>query len=298
MTLRTLAMLDVGASNGRQGVTYHLAHKLVDRGDRVLVVDLGADAALTERLLGEAGLYELWLEEARSTPWWLAEQRPTPIEVREGLDLLPGDPRLALREAASQNLEDWRAKILELVTTREIHWLILALDPTLPACFPLASLTAGLIVIAKAAPRALRMLPISGQLYRNAQAELAGLGLPMAQILGYLVPQPLNRVFGSNDLYAACQAKMPAVFRSSFELPEAEPVLDPRKDPWCLGQLPRPAALYELGVEVGKPVFHLRPANGASETMMHAVFDAERRYDALVETICQSYDSKAAAFNS
>lgn len=297
MTLRTLAMLDVGASNGRQGVTYHLAHKLVDRGDRVLVVDLGAEAALTERLLGEARLYELWLEEARSTPWWLAEPRPAPIEVREGLDLLSGDPRFAL-EAAGQNLDDWREKISELVATREIHWLILALDPALPACFPLASLTAGLIVIAKAAPRALRMLPVSGQLYRNAQAELGGLGLPMAKILGYLVPQPLNRVFGSNDLYAACQAKMPAVFRSSFELPESEAILDPHKDPWCLGHLARPAALYELGVEVGKPVFHLRPADGASETLMQAVFDAERLYDALVETICQRYDSKAAAFNS
>lgn len=290
MTLRTLAMLDVGASNGRQGVAYHLAHKLVDRGERVLVVDLGAEAALTERLLGEARLYELWLEEARSSPWWLAGKTATPIQVLEGLDLLPGDPRLALREAAGQNLEDWRAKISELLATRQVHWLILALDPTLPACFPLASLTAGLVVIAKAAPRALRMLPVSGQLYRNAQTELAGLGLPMAKILGYLVPQPLNRVFGSNDLYSACRAKMPAVFRSSFELPETEPNLDPHKDPWCLGQLARPAALYELGVEIGKPVFHLRPADGASETLMHAVFDAERLYDALVESICQRYD--------
>jgi hypothetical protein len=66
-----------------------------------------------------------------------------------------------------------------------------------------------------------------------------------------------------------------------FELRSRSLPLRPSEDGYCLGQIERPAGLYELAGEVGKPAFQLRSADGASESLLHAALEADRIYTNL-----------------
>lgn len=91
---------------GKKSLVYHLAWKLSEIGQSVLVCDLDPQANLTAAFLEEDRLDQLWNKSANSDraatifqcvkPLTEAGDFSSPrlIEVAEGLSLLPGDPAL------------------------------------------------------------------------------------------------------------------------------------------------------------------------------------------------------------
>lgn len=285
-TYRSLALLAFGTRQTRAGLVYHLAHKLASQGERVLVLDLHPFAFVTESLLRDRGVFEQWIENPPQQGWWDSETDIAPLRIAEGLHLLPGDPLLlqqGSKRGPREKVEILLRQIEQAARNSDSTWVLMALDFTAtPWTCPALLAVRHLVLIPDALPRSLRALPIAGELLKAAVHY--GAGRPAPEALGYIVPRPLQKVFGPNDVYASCLARLPGAYRAAMGLPAGE-ALQVDQDPYCLALVDRPAGLYELASEAEVPAFLLRPVHGASETLMQAVFAADRIYSALVETL-------------
>lgn len=275
--LKSLALVNVGLRSTGGEVVFHLAHKLADLEQRVLVVDCDFEAGVTERFLGESGLLDVWANDAPSLE---------PIQLTERLFLVPGDPRLALPQDSSRGnalASEFEERIDEAARHNECSWILISLGTSLaPWSYATLAAARGVALVVGSQPRSLRALAVAGDLFREAQI-LAGERAP--SLLGYIVQHPLQKVFGPAEIYAACLARLPAAYRTAFDLRSRARPLRPAEDPYCLGLIERPAGLYELANEVGKPAFQMRPADGASESLLHAALETDRIYAKLAENL-------------
>lgn len=275
---RSLALLNVGLRATGGEVAYHLAHKLADNDQRVLIVDCDFEAGVTERFLGESGLFDAWTNDEPSLE---------PIEISERLFLVPGDPRLALPRRSAKDVTfrvEFEERIGEAARHNRCSWILFSLGATLAALSESALAAAGAVaVVVGSQPRSLRALAVAGELFRRALPAKAGTEAP--SLIGYIVQHPLQKVFGPAEIYAACLARLPGAYRTAFGLRSRSLPLRPAEDPYCLGLIERPAGLYELANEVGKPAFQLRSADGASESLLHAALETYDVYARLADNL-------------
>jgi hypothetical protein len=78
--------------------------------------------------------------------------------------------------------------------------------------------------------------------------------------------------------------RIPAAYRQSFGLPE-ECGLDIASDAYCLAQLRDYRSLMLMAQEARRPMFLLKPADGAIGAFQQAVHAAYEEYRALAETV-------------
>jgi hypothetical protein len=62
----------------------------------------------------------------------------------------------------------------------------------------------------------------------------------------------------------------------------------PSEDPYCLGILKRYGSLMPMAQEARKPIFHLKPADGALGAHAAAARDARGDYKRVAERIAQA----------
>lgn len=293
MTLsRSLAILGFGGRSS-SGTTYHLAYKLADRGEQVLVVDGTVDALVSESLLGIERLYEIWADE-HEPGWWEAPEADLPLRISEGIHLLPGDPRLKTWPKERDPFSRLGERIDRVACEVQATWILAALGITSsPSDTEILASTRAAAIVAAPHPYSLRAMPVAAQAWKRTEGSgLAACGGP--ELLGYLVPLFRQKLFGHGDVHAACLRRLPETFRRSFDLPAPEVRMRPQEDPYCLGLVERPAGLYELAAEAGKPAFQLRSADGASESLLYAAFEADRIYEELAAHITRRYDTLVA----
>lgn len=277
-SLRRLALLNVGLRSSSGELAYHLAHKLVDLGHRVLIVDFDPEAGATEKFLGDKGLFDAWANDDPSFD---------PIAVSERLFLIPGDPRLARLRFSSQPIgeDDLRERIDEAAQHNECSWVLLSVGMSDVRWSNFAlTFVSGVAVVVGSQPRSLRALAVAGDLFLKARSYIPETVVPPS-LLGYMVQHPLQKVFGPAEIYAACLARLPAAFRTAFGLRSRAVPRRPIEDSFCLGLIGRPAGLFELANDVGKPAFQLRPADGASESLLHAALEIDAAYMKLAEAL-------------
>lgn len=304
-----IAFHDSSGGHDSPSLVYHLAHMLADQGQRTLILDLDPTSRLTAMCVSEDRLSELWQHDDDATIsgyvlglFTPANDPPQPKleDLRPGLALLPGDLALALFEerlawAWSRGDEPGAivvSSILDRATslaeqTHAADIVLMNLGTGLGA-INRAALLAADHVITPVAPdlTSVHGLHVLGPELTHWRADWQACTtspLGQARPLGYIVTTPaiaLNQRSRARALYL----QIPTVFRNAWRL-TSEPVSDPATDPWCLGLMREYPGLRMLAQEARRPMFDLRPADGAIGAHMTSVVRCREDFDRLARTL-------------
>jgi len=323
MTLPVVALFNSKGGVGKTLLVYHLAWMYAELGVRVLAVDLDPQANLTTAFIEEDDLIALWPDEGHG-PTVYGSIRPllrgigdvaaAPlIALDDQLALLPGD--LALSQFEDEFSNQW----LDCLEGKERAFRVISAFHRLIAdgirrcradialvdvgsnlgAINRAALVAATHVVVPLAPdlfslQGLRNLGPTLRRWRGEwQARLphnldAELELPAGRMspIGYVLQQHGVRRGQPVVAYRRWMQRIPPVYRKDVldEGGEAPPIDD---DPNCLAQLKHYRSLAPMALDARKPVFALKPADGAFGGHQKAVQHAHRDFAELATTIAE-----------
>jgi chromosome partitioning protein len=301
---------------GKTTLVYHVAWKLADIGFRVLAADLDPQANLTGAFLDEDELEEIWPEPPALQRTIFSSLKPliagtgdiadAPTRhINSYLDLVPGDIALSSFEdelsAQWPNCLDgqerafrvtsafWR--ILQRAASRSGGQVILIdLGPNLGAINRAALIAADFIVVPLVPDlfslQGLRNLGPSirkwragwkSRLEKNPEPSL---DLPKGDMTpaGYIVLQHAVRLDRPVQAYAKWMARIPLEYAQSV-LGQWYTV--GFKDSNQIASLKHYRSLMPMAQEARKPIFHLKPADGALGAHLTAANAAGKEFGAL-----------------
>jgi cellulose biosynthesis protein BcsQ len=285
---------------------------LVDLGRRALLVDLDPQSTLTAMCVSEDRLEELW-PDAPEHPLTImgalvSTDEPHVEPLRDGLGLIASDLGLSTWEAplaeawlrtSSGNESTSRTlaalpRVIERAARQHAADVVLVnVGPNLGAINRIALLATDLVVIPLApdpfAVRGLRALgPTLASWRRDAAAGTARLVAPeltgAMDPLGYVVTQAAMRLHRPAQAY---ERWLSGVFKEYHRSVLGEQSLPPSidQDRWCLGTMRHYQGLALLASDTGKPMFHLRPADGATGSFAAAVQRCREDFEDLARTL-------------
>lgn len=316
--MRTVAFFGARGGMERAFLVYHLAWMLADGGHDVVAADLDPQAHLTGLFVDEESLERLWEGGDRSTVCGALEpllegrvdlaaprtERPYP-----GLDLVVGDLRLATIEGDMARL--WSAcpndepgalrlvsglwRLFRLAAAEAQAELVLVdVGPGLGPLNRAALVAADYVVVPLAPdPYSLRGLGDLGSALRDWRREWAErrdhdpAELPMGEMrpIGYVVMLHAIRPDRPVWAYRRWMARIPGAYA------EAVGERSPREDrtihgdPDCLAVLEPFRILMPMALDARKPMFALKPGDGAYGDHTTLVRDCYRDFRALADTI-------------
>jgi len=319
-----------GRSNiGTTALVQHLAWMLSDLGLRVLTADFDPQSNLTSTFLDESRLEDLWKTETepdtvygclqRMMEGGVTVARSRLERLTEGLALLPGDPSLSRLEDSLA--KEWLGGLKHqtgfqktltfgrlLQESSADHAADLGLidpGPNLAAVSRAALLVSDYIVMPVApdplSRRALRVLGLSLQdwgdhwqkrLSMTAGAELPG-GRP--EPIGYILSLGGLRQTFSLPREAGWRTQIPAIYHEAVLGRPATPTLSLEEDPHCIFILEPFPSLISMAREAHKPIFHLKPADGAAGSHLVAVQRVQRDFEKLAREICRRVGVKISS---
>ncbi len=308
---------------GKTSLAYHLAWMFAERGHRVLAADLDPQANLSAAFLEEERLEELWSDTGpRGT---VVEPLKPLLDGTGGLGRVHVEPiadrlGLVVGDLNLSNFEDelsteWpacldrKARAFRIISAiwqvimvaareREDDLILFDVGPNLGALnrsalvasdhvlIPLAPDLFSLQGLRNLGPT-LRRWRIEWQRRFENNPEPGVLELPNGRMspLGYVVLQHGVRLDRPVKAYGRWIAKIPSTYRDAvLDEPGASP-LAPAQDPACLAMLKHYHSLIPLGQEARKPIFALKPADGAIGAHQQAVGVAFEDFAKLAERI-------------
>ena len=328
--MRTLAFFNNKGGVGKTTLVYHFAHMLAERGVPVLIVDLDPQSNLTAMCLTEERLEELWPDSAEHPLTVLGALRPIirglgdigdpHIEVlNDHLGLVPGDlglsnfedklseawPRALDRdEAAFRTLSAFHRIALQASERRQAVVTIIDVGPNLGA-INRAALLAAQHVVTPLAPdlfsvQGLRNLGPTLADWRRGRSDRLdrrpdGIDLPQGSMnpLGYVLMQAVMRLSRPVRAYERWISRMPVEYHRSL-IGDAPPAGDATNDPLCLGIMKNYQSLMALAHDAHKPMFALKPADGAIGAHTAAVARCRQDFNTLAEVIATRIDAVEA----
>lgn len=318
--MTTLAVFNNKGGVGKTSITWHLSYALARLSVPVLVVDADPQANLTATFFDDDTVEAIWKSD--QTVYGMVEPvirglgdvgTVEPKVLEENLTLLPGDMRLAQFEpllsdswprgadgnesALRQLTAPWRG-IRSAAVKVGAEIIFLDLGPNL------GSLTRSYIVMADQilVPAALDLFSLQGLCNlgpvlrewraqwpaRREQATRLDIDAPQGVMnpLGYVLSQ--HGVYGNRPAaaFSRWMSRFPAEFRHSM-VPDQEAFsgANPEDDPYFLGRIKNYRSLMPMAMEARKPVFDLRPADGAIGAHMAAVQECRIAYRGLAERV-------------
>lgn len=299
--MKTVAFFNNKGGVGKTSLVYHLAWMLAEQGRRVVAADLDPQANLTSICLDDDRLEAIWQAKPRPTVFTaieplkkgVGEVTPQPLErIGDRFALLVGD--LALSEFEDDLSGNW-SKCLDrderaFRVTTAFSRLVLAagndfnadiglidVGPNLGAINRTALIAADHVVI----PAAPDLFSVQGlenvgpRLFtwreewteRRAKTPV-GLDfcLPKGDMrpLGYVVSRHSVRQGRQVQAFRKWLDRLPSVYREKVERAGGAPEeLDIDQDDRCLAQLKDYRSLMPMAQEARKPMFLLKPADGA-----------------------------------
>lgn len=322
--MKTVAFFNNKGGVGKTSLVYHLAHMFAEMGVRVTAVDLDPQANLTSMFVPEDDLESLWNGSADRTVYDAI--RPLiegegdiaavhPQVVVPGLSLVTGD--LALSASEDELSSQWpdcldrkpRAfRVLSAVwriveqATRDCESELALLDvgPNLGA-LNRAALIAAQYVVVPLAPDlySLQGLKNLGPTLRRWHGEwgerlernpVKGLSLPQGEMapIGYVVMQHGLRDNRPVKAYKRWMDRIPLTYAESVRGTDDTPALEVMQDPHCLALLKHYRSLMPMAMEARKPMFQLRPADGAIGAHVSAVQACYQDFRRLANKIAQA----------
>jgi cellulose biosynthesis protein BcsQ len=124
------------------------------------------------------------------------------------------------------------------------------------------------------------------RLGRNPEADLE---LPLGSMLpvGYIVLQHSVRLDRPVKAYDRWIARIPEVYQTDVLAKDGGKALAISQDPNCLALLKHYRSLMPLAQESHKPMFHLKPADGAIGAHVQAVQSAYQDFERLAREIAR-----------
>lgn len=297
--MKTIAFFNNKGGVGKTSLVYHLAWMYADFGLSVLAADLDPQANLTTMFLDEDAIESLWPAGVAGGTI-LAPLRPLlagtgaiedpHVERCDGIGLLAGD--LGLSGFEDELSQEWpyclegkeRAfrvigafhEILARAARQQSADLVLMdVGPNLGAINRSALIAADHVAI----PLAPDLFSLKGlenlgprlREWRRGWAERltkrpGGMELPAGGMapLGYVVMQHATRLDRPVKAYAKWMARIPETYRVAVLGETARQAgVTTDRDPHCLAALKHYRSLMPMAQEARKPMFFLRPADGA-----------------------------------
>jgi len=320
--MKAVAFFNNKGGVGKTSLVYHLAWMYADLGLSVVAADLDPQANLTTMFLDDERLEALWNEGGSRQTIYGALQpllegtgdvsAPHVEEVAPGLGLVVGD--LALSAAEDELASQWpdcldgkpRAfrvlsalwRALRLAAEETEAGLVLVdVGPNLGAMNRAALVTADFVVVPLAPDlyslQGLRNLGPTLRRWRDEWKErrdrnpIADVEMPEGAMrpAGYVVMQHAVRLDRPLEAYARWMQRIPDAYREAVlaERPQAGVAID--NDPHCLSTLKHYRSLMPLAQEARKPMFALKPADGAIGGHATAVQDCYGDFRALARAI-------------
>ena len=324
MSVPVIAFFNNKGGVGKTSLVYHLAWMYADKGLRVLAADLDPQANLTAAFLDEEEIEALWesgdpgrtvfdcVRPLQTGEGDIVEARVEVADENGTLALLAGDLRLTSYE--DQLSEVW-PKCLDrdprafrvtsafwrvVQRAAEIHradLVLMDLGPNLGAINRAALVGADYVVVPLAPDlfslQGLRNLGPALRKWRSGWREreqknpVKDLGLPEGSMepVGYIVMQHSVRLDRPTRAYDRWVARIPEVYRTAVTEEKAGRNVNVGNDPNCLALLKHYRSLMPMAQEARKPMFSLKPADGAIGSHYQSAQDAYRDFAALAVKI-------------
>ncbi|MGC1375735.1 MAG: AAA family ATPase [Anaerolineales bacterium] len=307
---------------GKTSLVYHLAWMYADLGYNTLAADLDPQANLTAAFLDDDRLEQIWPDGEHPKTIYGSIQpllkgigdiaKPSIEEIDGNLALLPGDLALAgFEDDLSNQWPDcldrkerafrvmsafWRA-IQQAAAQKQSQLVLMDLGPNLGPINRAALIAANYVVV----PLAPDLFSLQGlrnlgptlrrwraewqeRLPRNPASDLPLPGGEMSPI-GYIVMQHSVRLDRPIRAYDRWIERIPYEYRQSVlnQPTQNTPVM--AEDPYCLILLKHYRSLMPMAQEAHKPMFHLKPADGAIGSHIQAVQLAYQDFKSLAYKI-------------
>ncbi len=323
MSIPVVAFFNNKGGVGKTSLVYHLAWMFAERGHRVLAADLDPQCNLTAAFVDEDRLEEIMIGNQPSLSIYGAISPlkagtgdiaiPHIEALDEKLALVLGDMALSIFEddlsevwpkCLSPNEERafrvtsafWRV-MQEGAKRHEADLILVDLGPNLGAINRAALIAADYVVI----PLGPDLFSLQG--LRNLGPVLESwrvgwrkrlderpkdfIDLPEARIqpIGYIIMRHSVRFDRPVKAYDRWIARIPSTYAEYVLQEEAGTALAVDADPNCIATLKDYRSLMPLAQEARKPMFFLKPADGALGAHTSAVTGAYKDFRALTEQI-------------
>ena len=248
------------------------------------------------------------------TPWVEEIAAATGLPIN-GLGLIAGDlalsgfedklsdawPRCHNRdEAAFRTMTAFYRAILKAANDRSAELVLIDVGPNLGAINRAALIASDHVVIPLAPDlyslQGLRNLGPQLRLWREAWRELRGkspdpdLPLPSGDMCpaGYVVTPHATRADRPVKAYLRWMDRIPNEYRQSVMQEPIDSSIHVEADPYCLAALKHYRSLMPLAMEARKPMFRLKPADGAIGSHVKAVQDCYADFRLLATHILEA----------
>lgn len=320
--MKTLVFFNNKGGVGKTTLVYHVTYMLAELGHKVLAVDLDPQANLTSMFLSDERLQEIYDTEG-SRPTILEGIKPlnkgisdiakVNIEnVSNNIGLVAGDLELSLfedklssswgnclnrDEAAFRIVSSFYRIIQEASNRFEADFNIIDIGPNFGAINRATLIAADAVIVPMAADLfSLQGLKNLGNRLDNWHQEWEdraqrnpepSLSLPNAKMtpLGYVVMQHGIKEKRPVKSYLRWANRIPQVFREYVLKIASSKDTVVTNDSYCLALLKHYHSLVPMAMEARKPIFLLKPADGAIGAHLGAVKSAYQDFESLAQTI-------------
>jgi len=306
--MKSVALFNNKGGVGKTSLVYHLAWMFSELGVSTLAVDLDPQANLTSMFLDEDRLLEIWdsadgktiFESLRPMMERTGDiEQPHVVNIEKKLNLLPGNLSLSrFEDLLSENwpkclagdpgafrvITAFYRMILKACEASSAELVLIDVGPNLGAINRSALIAAENVLVPLApdlfSMQGLKNLGPSLRDWRIGWKKRIGekptdLDLPMPSgamnPLGYVVMQHSTRDSRPVKAYVKWLNRMPAVFRESVLGVDNQDVPSVDHDPYRLALLKHYRSLAPMAQEARKPMFYLKPADGAIGAHIYAV---------------------------
>ena len=331
----TIAFFNNKGGVGKTSLVYHLAWMYADLGISTVAVDIDPQANLSTMFLEEERLEELWPdgEHPQSILGAVSPilrgtgdiSQPHVELITSNIGVVVGDlglsrfeaklssawPACLDRDEAAFRIESaFHRTILQAAESCDADLALVDVGPNLGAINRSAIIAADFVVFPLAPDLfSLQGLRNLGPTLRDWRREWEdrlerrpddpGLSLPPAEIspAGYVVMQHAVRAGRPVQAYQKWMRRIPGVYHDVVLGEKGASASSTEDDTECLSTLKHYSSLMPMAQEAGKPMFHLKAADGALGGHIYAVQDCYDDFKALATSIavkCEiSADSSA-----
>lgn len=324
--MKTVAFFNNKGGVGKTSLVYHLGWMFADRGIKVLTIDLDPQANLTAMFLDEGRLEQLWPDDEHPDTVYgiirpilrgtgdIAE--PHIEQITENLGLIPGDlglsrfedklsdawPRCHNRdEAAFRTMTAFHRLALAGVKRGGYDLVLIDVGPNLGAINRSALIAADQVVLPLGADlfslQGLKNLGPTLRDWRTVWSDLlgkapSGIALPKGamQPIGYVVGQHGARENRPVKSYQRWVDRIPSLYRQAVLDESADAAPTPQNDVYALALLKHYRSLMPMAMDAHKPIFFLKPADGAIGAHGEAVRDCYQDFLKLAKRIAAQVD--------
>jgi chromosome partitioning protein len=323
-SMKTIIFFNNKGGVGKTTLVYQCTHMLAELGHRCLAVDLDPQANLTSMFLTDEELERIYSQEQnretllsgiKPLDRGIGDIGPVKIqEVRPNIGLLAGDLELSLfedklsanwskcidgDEAAFRIVSAFYRIIQRAAEQSGAEFCLIDVGPNFGALNRATLIAADYVVVPMAADlfslQGLRNLGDRLIVWKTEWQDrynrnrVADLTLPNGLIkpLGYVVMQHGIKESRPVQSYLKWANRIPAVFETHVLKTSASQGITIEDDPNCLALLKHYHSLAPMAMEARKPIFLLKPADGAIGAHYQAVQRSYQDFKALTLKIIE-----------